>query len=111
MFKSREKNSVLDKVDGKIKLVKQDKTIICNRPFEIKSIVCDESGSLLCSIGTNDDTEIQIFDPISSELKFKESTSAIQNLQMLMGPNDKKIFLNSNAHRRFPLKQGRFFMP
>ena len=86
---------VLDKVDGKIKLVKQDKTIICNRPFEIKSIVSDEAGSLLCSIGTNDDTEIQIFDPISSELKFKESTSAIQNLQMLMGPNDNDLLIST----------------
>ena len=85
----------LDKVDGKIKLVKLDKSIVCNRPYEIKSIVCNESGSLLCSIGTNDDTEIQIFDPISSEIKFKESTSAIQNLQMLMGPNDDDLLIST----------------
>ena len=86
---------VLDKVDGKIKLVKLDKSIICNRPYEIRSIVCNESGTLLCSIGTNDDTEIQIFDPISSEIKFKESTSAIQNLQMLMGPNDNDLLIST----------------
>ena len=85
----------LDKVDGKIKLVKLDKSIVCNRPYEIKSIVCNESGSLLCSIGTNDDTEIQIFDPISSEIKFKESTSAIQNLQILMGPNDDDLLIST----------------
>ena len=86
---------VSDKVDGKIKLVKLDKSIICNRPYEIKSIVCNELGTLLCSIGTNDDTEIQIFDPISSEIKFKESTSAIQNLQMLMGPNDNDLLIST----------------
>ena len=86
---------ILDKVDGKIKLVKLDKSIICNRPYEIRSIVCNESGTLLCSIGTNDDTEIQIFDPISSEIKFKESTSAIQNLQMLMGPNDTDLLIST----------------
>ena len=85
----------LEKIDGKIKLVKQDKFILCNRPYEIKSIVCNESGSLISSIGTNDDTEIQIFDSISSELKFKESTSAIQNLQMLMGPNDSSLLITT----------------
>lgn len=56
----------LEKVDGKIKLVKLDKNIICNRPYEIRSIVCDKLGTLIFSIGTNDDTEIQIFDAISS---------------------------------------------
>ena len=85
----------LEKVEGKIKLVKQDKFILCNRPYEIKSIVCNESGSLISTIGTNDDTEIQIFNSISSELKFKESTGAIQNLQMLMGPNDSSLLIST----------------
>jgi len=85
----------LKKVDGKIKLVKLDKSIICNRPYEIKSIVSNSSGSLLSSIGTNDDTEIQIFDPISSEIKYKDSTSAIQNLQMVMGPNDSDLLIST----------------
>ena len=85
----------LEKVDGKIKLVKLDKNIICNRPYEIRSIVCDKLGTLIFSIGTNDDTEIQIFDAISSELKFKESTSAIQNLQMEMGPNDSDLLIST----------------
>ena len=85
----------LEKVDGKIKLVKLDKSIICNRPYEIKSIVSNSSGSLLSSIGTNDDTEIQIFDPISSEVKYKDSTSAIQNLQMVMGPNDSSLLIST----------------
>ena len=85
----------LEKVEGKIKLVKQDKFILCNRPYEIKSIVCNESGLLISTIGTNDDTEIQIFNSISSELKFKESTGAIQNLQMLMGPNDSSLLIST----------------
>ena len=85
----------LEKVEGKIKLVKQVKFIYCNRPYEIKSIVCNESGSLISTIGTNDDTEIQIFNSISSELKFKESTGAIQNLQMLMGPNDSSLLIST----------------
>jgi WD40 repeat protein len=85
----------LEKVEGKIKLVKLDKSIITNRPYEIKSIVSNSSGTLLCSIGTNDDTEIQIFDPISFEIKFKESTSAIQNLQMIMGPNDSDLLIST----------------
>ena len=85
----------LEKVDGKIKLVKLDKNIICSRPYEIRSIVCDKLGTLIFSIGTNDDTEIQIFDAISSELKFKESTSAIQNLQMEMGPNDSDLLIST----------------
>ena len=85
----------LEKVEGKIKLVKLDKSILCQRPFEIKSIVSNSSGTLLCSIGTNDDTEIQIFDPISSEIKYKDSTSAIQNLQMLLGPNDSVLLIST----------------
>ena len=55
----------------------------------------NSSGSLLSSIGTNDDTEIQIFDPISSEVKYKDSTSAIQNLQMVMGPNDSDLLIST----------------
>ena len=86
---------ILEKIEGKIKLVKQDKFILCNRPYEIKSIVCNESGLLISTIGTNDDTEIQIFNSISSELKFKESTGAIQNLQMLMGPNDSSLLIST----------------
>ena len=85
----------LEKVEGKIKLVKLDKNIVTNRPYEIKSIVSNSSGTLLSSIGTNDDTEIQIFDPISSEIKFKESTGAIQNFQMIMGPNDSDLLIST----------------
>ena len=85
----------LEKVDGKIKLVKLDKSIICSRPYEIKSIVSNSSGNLICSIGTNDDTEVQIFDPISSELKFKGSTGAIQNFQMIMGFNDTDLLIST----------------
>ena len=85
----------LEKIDGKIKLVKLDKSIKCERPYEIKSIVSNTSGNLLCSIGTNDDTEIQIYDPILSEIKYKSTTSAIQNLQMLLGPNDADLLIST----------------
>ena len=85
----------LEKVDGKIKLVKLDKSIKCERPYEIKSIVSNTSGNLLCSIGTNDDTEIQIYDPISLLIKYKSTTSAIQNLQMLLGPNDADLLIST----------------
>ena len=85
----------LEKVEGKIKLVKLDKLIKCPRPYEIKSIVSNTSGNLICSIGTNDDTEIQIFDAISSDIKYKESTGAIQNLQMIMGPNDSDLLIST----------------
>ena len=85
----------LEKVEGKIKLVKLDKSITCSRPYEIKSIVSNSSGNLICSIGTNDDTEVQIFDPISSELKFKGSTGAIQNFQMIMGFNDTDLLIST----------------
>ena len=85
----------LEKVDGKIKLVKLDKNIKCERPYEIKSIVSNTSGNLLCSIGTNDDTEIQIYDPISLLIKYKSTTSAIQNLQMLLGPNDADLLIST----------------
>ena len=85
----------LEKVEGKIKLVKLDKSITCSRPYEIKSIVSNSSGNLICSIGTNDDTEVQIFDPVSSELKFKGSTGAIQNFQMIMGFNDTDLLIST----------------
>ena len=85
----------LEKVEGKIKLVKLDKTIKCERPYEIKSIVSNSSGNLICSIGTNDDTEIQIFDAISSEIKYKESTNSIQNFQMIFGPNDSDLLIST----------------
>ena len=86
----------LEKIDSKLKLIKQEnKSIQCERPYEISSIVCDNSGSLICTIGTNDDTEIQIFEPLSSELKFKQSTSAIKNIQLLMGPNDNNLLIST----------------
>ena len=85
----------LEKVEGKIKLVKLDKTIKCERPYEIKSIVSNSSGNLICSIGTNDDTEIQIFDAISSEIKYKDSTNSIQNFQMIFGPNDSDLLIST----------------
>jgi len=85
----------LEKVEGKIKLVKLDKTIKCERPYEIKKIVSNSSDNLICSIGTNDDTEIQIFDAISSDIKYKESTGAIQNLQMILGPNDSDLLIST----------------
>ena len=85
----------LEKIESKLKIIKQEKTIQCERPYEIKSIVCDNAGTLICTIGTNDDTEIQIFEPTSAELKFKQSTSAIQNLQMRMSPNDSDLLIST----------------
>ena len=85
----------LEKVDGKIKLNKSDKIILCNRPYEIKSLVTNYSGTLVSTIGTNGDTVIHIFDTISSELKFDQSTGAIENFQILMGPKDSALLVST----------------
>ena len=85
----------LEKVEGKIKIKKSDKIINCERPYEIKSLVTNVPGTLISTIGTNDDTEIQIYDSISLDLKFKQSTGAIQNFQILMGPNDSDLLVST----------------
>lgn len=85
----------LEKIDGKIKLNKNEKIIICNRPYEINSLVTNTAGTLICTTGTNDDTEIQIYNTISSELVFKQSTGAIKNIQLLMGPNDSDLLVST----------------
>jgi len=85
----------LEKIDGKIKLNKNEKIIKCERPYEINSLVTNKAGTLICTTGTNDDTEIQIYNSISSELVFKQSTGAIKNLQLLMGPNDSDLLVST----------------
>ena len=85
----------LEKIDGKIKLNKSEKVIACNRPYETKSLVTNVSGTLICTIGTNDDTEIQIYDSTSGDLQFKQATGAIQNFQILMGPNDTDLLVST----------------
>ena len=85
----------LEKIDGKIKLNKSDKIITCERPYEIKSLVTTNNGILISTIGTNDDTEIQIYNSISLDLQFKQSTGAIENFQILMGPNDADLLVST----------------
>jgi WD40 repeat protein len=85
----------LEKIEGKIKLQKSEKIIICDRPYEIKSIVTNDLGNLISTIGTNGDTEIQIYDTISLNIKFKQSTGGIENFQMLMGPNDTDLLVST----------------
>ena len=85
----------LEKIDGKVKLNKSEKVIKCDRPFEIKEVVTNDLGTLVGTIGTNGDTEIQIYDTISLDLKFKQSTGAIENFQMLMGPNDTDLLVST----------------
>jgi len=85
----------LEKIDGKIKLNKSEKVIVCNRPYETKSLVTNVSGALICTIGTNDDIEIQIYDSISGDIQFKQSTGAIENFQILMGPNDTDLLVST----------------
>ena len=85
----------LEKIDGKIKLNKNEKIIKCERPYEINSLVTDTTGTLICTTGTNDDTEIQIYNSISSELVFKQSTGAIKNMQLIIGPNDSDFLVST----------------
>ena len=85
----------IEKIDGKLKLNKSEKIIICERPFEIKSLVTNNSGTLVSTIGTNDDTEIQIYNSISGEIQFKQSTGGIENFQILMGPNDTDLLVST----------------
>ena len=85
----------LEKTDGKIKLNKSDKIIVCKRPYEIKSLVTNTAGTLVSTIGTNGDTSIHIYDTISSELKFDQSTGAIENIQILMGPKDSDLLIST----------------
>ena len=85
----------LEKIDGKIKLNKNEKIIKCERTYEINSLVTNRAGTLICTTGTNDDTEIQIYNSVSSELVFKQSTGAIKNIQLLMGPNDSDLLVST----------------
>ena len=85
----------LEKIDGKIKLNQSDKIIVCNRPYEIKSLVTNLDGTLVSTIGTNDDTSIHIYNTISSELKYEQSTGAIENFQILMGPKDSDLLIST----------------
>ena len=85
----------LEKIDGKIKLNKSDKIIKCDRPYEIQSLVVTNNGLMISTIGTNDDTEIQIYNSVSLDLQYKISTGAIKNFQILMGPNDSDLLIST----------------
>ena len=47
--------------DGKIKIQRKDKEIICERKFELGQIASDTKGNVVASLGSNDDLEVQIF--------------------------------------------------
>ena len=85
----------LEKIDGKIKLNKSEKVIKCDRPYEIKSLVSNDNGELISTIGTNDDTEIQIYDPNTLDIKFKESNGAIKNFQILFENNSSNLLIST----------------
>ena len=86
----------ISKIDGKIKLSKLDnKLISTQRPYEINSIVMSKNGDMICTSGTNDDTEIQIYDSKTLEKIFTQSTGGIHNFQILMGPNDNDLLIST----------------
>lgn len=86
----------LANVDGKIKLNKvENKSITTQRPYEINSIVMNHSGDMICTSGTDDDTEIQIYNSNSLERIFKQSTGGIHNFQMIMATNDTDLLIST----------------
>ena len=86
----------ITKIDGKIKLNKlENKLISTQRPYEINSIVMSENGDMISTSGTNDDTEIQIYDSKTLEKIFTQSTGGIHNFQILMGPNDNDLLIST----------------
>ena len=81
---------------NKNKLIKQQNAIInTSRKFEIKNISIRKDGKYVITSGTDQDTEIQIYNTKTLKLVDKMETGGINNLEMKMNPNDSDIMIST----------------
>ena len=81
---------------NKNKLIKQQNAIInTSRKFEIKNISIRKDGKYVITSGTDQDTEIQIYNTKTLKLVDKMGTGGINNLEMKMNPNDSDIMIST----------------
>lgn len=85
----------IDEENGKNKLVKIDKQIPTKRKFEIKYVSITKDGLHVSTSGTDQDTEVQVYNTKTMKMIEKIETGGIYNLQMKMTPDDKDILIST----------------
>ena len=85
----------LEEENGKNKLVKTEKQIPTKRKFEIKYVAITKDGSHVSTSGTDQDTEVQVYNTKTMKMVEKIETGGIYNLQMKMSPDDKDILIST----------------
>lgn len=95
--------------NGKTKLQQLPQSIETKRKFEIKEVVISNDGNYVSTSGTDQDTEIQIYNIESMKLIDKLETGGINNLQIKMSQDDNDIlvstFLNDISVIHFDKKE------
>lgn len=87
---------VISSESTKNKLIKHQNAIInTTRKYEIKNISIRKDGKYVITSGTDQDTEIQIYNTKTLKLVDKMETGGINNLEMKMNPNDNDIMIST----------------
>ena len=82
--------------DNKNKLNLSEDFIQTERKFEIDQIaITTKENNFLSTSGTNNDTEIQIFNTISKTLEEKIDTGGIHNIEIKMTPDNKNLLIST----------------
>ena len=81
---------------NKNKLSKRPSAVInTSRKFEIKNVSIRKDGKYVITSGTDQDTEIQVYETKTLKLVDKMETGGINNLEMKMNPNDSDIMVST----------------
>ena len=82
--------------DNKNKLNLSEDFIQTERKFEIDQIaITTKENNFLSTSGTNNDTEIQIYNTISKSLEEKIDTGGIHNIEIKMTPDNKNLLIST----------------
>jgi len=82
--------------DNKNKLNLSEDFIQTERKFEIDQIaITTNENNFLSTSGTNNDTEIQIYNTVSKTLEEKIDTGGIHNIEIKMTPDNKNLLIST----------------
>ena len=82
--------------DNKNKLNLSEDFILTERKFEIAQItVTTNENNFISTSGTNNDTEIQIYNTVTKNLEKKIDTGGIHNIEIKMTPDNKDLLIST----------------
>jgi WD40 repeat protein len=86
----------LVKEDGKQKLVKlENKVMNDDRKFEIKNVAFSKDSNYISTIGTGQDTVVQIFDVKTGKIITSLDINEIKNSEIKMTPDDRQLTIST----------------